>query len=61
MHATDELKQYALADRDTNPSAQDNICRPFQCRWCEKQYGKDDGKPLFEQLQAEVNKYSAQH
>ena len=57
--ATDELKQYALADRDTNPSAQD-ICRLFQ-QWREKQYGKDDGKPLFERLQAEVNKYNAKH
>ena len=54
--ATDELKRYALADRDTNLSTQD-ICRLFQ-QWREKQYGKDDGKALFEWLQAEVNKYA---
>ena len=57
--ATDELKQYALADRAINPSAQD-VCRLFQ-QWREKHYGKDDGKPLFERLQAEVNKYNAKH
>ena len=37
--ATDELKQYALVDRDTNPSAQD-ICRLFQCRWRKNSMGK---------------------
>ena len=57
--ATDELKQYTLADRALNPSAQD-VCRLFQ-QWPEKYYGKDDGKPLFEQLQAEVNKFNIKY
>ena len=57
--ATDELKQYALADRALNPCAQD-VCRLFQ-QWREKHYGKDDGKPLFEQLQAEVNKFNVKY
>ena len=57
--ATDELKQYSLADRALNPSAQD-ICRLFQM-WREKSYGADDGKPLFERLQSEVNKYNEKY
>ena len=57
--ATDESKQYTLADRALNPSAQD-ICRLFQ-QWQEKHYGKDDGKPLFERLQAEVNKFNIKY
>lgn len=46
--ATDELKQYSLADRAVYPSVQD-ICRLFQT-WREKRYRTDDGKPLFERL-----------
>ena len=42
--ATDELKQYTLADRALNPSVQD-VCRLFH-QWQEKHYGKDDGKLL---------------
>ena len=59
--ATDELKQYTLADRALNPSAQD-VCRLFQ-QWQEKHYGKDDGKPLFERLQAEaeVNEFNIKY
>ena len=57
--ATDELKQYTLADRALNPSAQD-ICRLFQ-QWQEKHYGKDDGKSLFERLQGEVNKFNIKY
>ena len=53
--ATDELKQYSLADKALNPSVQD-ICRLFQT-WQEKSYGAGDGKPLFERLKSEVNKY----
>ena len=57
--ATDELKQYLLADRALNPSVQD-ICRLFQ-KWREDNYSKDDGKPLFERLQMEVDKYNVQY
>ena len=57
--ATDEQKQYSLADRALNPSAQD-ICRLFQT-WRENSYGPDDGKPLFETLQSEVNKYNEKY
>lgn len=52
--ATDELKQYTLADRPINPSVQD-VCRLFQ-EWRKKNYGADDGKPLFDRLQLEVMK-----
>lgn len=54
--ATDEMKQYSLADRAINPSVKD-ICRLFQ-QWRKKHYGSEDGKPLFERLQVEVNKYN---
>lgn len=52
--AIDVLKQYILANKALNPSVQD-ICRLFQT-WREKNYGADDGRPLFERLQAEVDK-----
>jgi hypothetical protein len=49
------LKQYSLADRAFNPSVQD-ICRLFQ-QWRKTSYGSDDGKPLFQRLQLEVDNY----
>ena len=57
--ATDEQKQYSLADRAINPSVQD-VCRLFQ-QWRKKCYGDEDGKPLFERLQLEVDNYYAKY
>ena len=57
--ATDEQKQYSLADRAINPSVQD-VCRLFQ-QWRKKCYGDEDGKPLFEHLQLEVDNYNAKY
>ena len=57
--ATDEQKQYSLADRAINPSVQD-VCRLFQ-QWRKKCYGDEDGKPLFERVQLEVDNYNAKY
>ena len=57
--STDEQKQYSLADRAINPSVQD-VCRLFQ-QWRKNCYGDEDGKPLFERLQLEVDNYNAKY
>ncbi len=57
--SSDDVKQSSLADRAINPSVQD-VCRLFQ-HWREKCYGKEDGLPLFQRLQLEVDTYNAKN
>ncbi len=60
LQATSEMNaQKILADRANNPLLQD-ICRLFT-KWRELNYGKDDGKELFQQLQEKVDEYNTKN
>ena len=54
---TEADAQKKLADHAQNPLIQD-ICRLFT-KWREANYGKDDGKDLFEKLQEKVDHFNA--
>ena len=49
--------QLSLVDRATNPTKSD-FSRLYE-EWRESEFGSDNGKPMFDQLQAEIEAYNA--